>query len=325
MWQRLKPAFSLVLLAPLIAEYLLGSLSFGQLALFPIMALMYGAGALLVRELARRAGLGWRGILLLGLAYAFVEEGLATQSLFNPHYLGLRLLDYGYLPALGIGAPWTAYVLVLHVAWSIAVPVAFVEALFPDRRETPWLGRTGLIVAGVVYGLGVALVAFGSWKQEHFAASPAQLASVAVLAAVVTGVAFRRRAVAASAPGESAAGANPGRMGLLAFSLGSLFHLLVQFSSGHLPAVLATGLTLALPLGLIVVVTRVRRSGGWTPAHTDALMLGGLLAYCWLGFLLVARLHGASAVPGQLFPCAIVLGLVWLGWVRRKRGSSRAG
>src|SRR3954470_10607100 len=105
LWTRLKPAFSLVLLAPLIAEYLLGSLSFAQLPLFPIMMLMYGAGALFVREVARRSGRGWPAIILLGLAYGVIEEGLATQSLFNPHYLGLRLLDYGFIPAWGIGGP----------------------------------------------------------------------------------------------------------------------------------------------------------------------------------------------------------------------------
>jgi uncharacterized membrane protein YcfT len=141
MWHRLKPALSLVLLAPLIAEYLLGSLSFRQLVIFPIMALMYGAGALLVREVTRRTGRGWPTIILLGLAYAVIEEGLATQSLFNPHYLGLHLLDYGFIPALGIGAPWTVYVVVLHVAWSIVVPIGLVESLFPDRRTTPWRHR----------------------------------------------------------------------------------------------------------------------------------------------------------------------------------------
>jgi len=104
MWHRLKPALSLILLAPLIAEYLLGSLSFKQLVLFPIMVLMYGAGALFVREMTRRTNRGWPTIILLGLAYGVIEEGLATQSLFNPHYLGLRLLDYGFIPTLGIGA-----------------------------------------------------------------------------------------------------------------------------------------------------------------------------------------------------------------------------
>jgi hypothetical protein len=59
------------------------------------------------------------------------------------------------------------------------------------------------------------------------------------------------------------------------------------------------------------VVRTAVKSGAWTDAHTDALMLGGLLAYCWLGFFLVARLHGAGSIPGQLFPFTIIAALVY--------------
>ena len=52
MWQRVKPALLLIVLTPLIAEYLLGSLSLAQAPLFPMMVLMYGMGALVVRETA---------------------------------------------------------------------------------------------------------------------------------------------------------------------------------------------------------------------------------------------------------------------------------
>jgi hypothetical protein len=38
--------------------------------------------------------------VLLGLIYAVIEEAFVTQSLFNPNYLGLRLLDYGYSTVL---------------------------------------------------------------------------------------------------------------------------------------------------------------------------------------------------------------------------------
>ena len=37
-----------------------------------------------------------------------------------------------------------------HAVWSIAVPIAVVETLVPERRTTPWLGRAGLTVTAVV-------------------------------------------------------------------------------------------------------------------------------------------------------------------------------
>ncbi|HEY8994346.1 MAG TPA: hypothetical protein VIM71_06785 [Lacunisphaera sp.] len=318
MWHRVKPALALVLLSPLIAEYLLGSLSFKQLVLFPIMALMYGAGALIVRETARRAGRGWPTILLLGLAYGVIEEGLATQSLFNPHYLGLRLLDYGFIPALGIGAPWTVYVVTLHVAWSVAVPIALVEAIFADRRTAPWLGRIGFTVSGLVYIAGVALITFGSHQKEKFWASATQLAVTAVLAVVLVtaAFAFRRRPAEPTVVATVRFGLRPFALGLLAFVTGSVFHLVTQLGSNYLLPWQAVVIALGLVAGVIVVVRRIVRSGAWTNAHVDALMLGGLAAYGWLGFFLTVRMHGADSIPGQFFPFTIVLALVYWRFIR---------
>src|ERR1700685_2961911 len=134
----MAPLFSLMALSPLIAEYLLGNLTFSQLRLFPLMMVFYGAGAVFIREATRRSGRGWGTLLTLGIAYGILEEAISTQSLFDPHYMGAHLLDRGYVPALGIAIPWTIYVLGMHAVWSIAVPIALVESLFPARRLTPW-------------------------------------------------------------------------------------------------------------------------------------------------------------------------------------------
>ncbi|HET7536282.1 MAG TPA: hypothetical protein VFJ90_07505 [Candidatus Didemnitutus sp.] len=320
MWRRLKPAFSLVVLTPLIAEYLLGSLSFAQLVLFPIMMLMYGAGALFVREVARRSGRGWPAIVLLGFAYALIEEGLATQSLFNPHYLGLRLLDYGFISAWGIGGPWTVYVVILHVAWSIAVPIGLVEALFEDQRTTPWLKTPGLIVGGVIYALGVALVTFGTHQKEKFSASGTQLLVTALVALLFIAATFVLPKRDDAKPVDAAAQPrwSPLALGWLTFFAGSVFHLLTQLGSHYLSPWMAVALALAIPAAVVAVVSTARNSGGWSVAHIDAMMLGGLLAYCWLGFFLVVRLHGTSQIPGQFFPFAIIMALVYARFVRRR-------
>lgn len=324
MWHRLKPALLLVLLAPLIAEYLSGSLSFAQLPFFPLMALMYGSGALLIRELARRSGRGWPTILALGIAYGVLEEGLATQSLFNPHYLGLRLLDRGFIPSLGIGGPWTVYVVILHLVWSIAVPIGLVEAMFPARRTTPWLHRPGLALSAIAFALGVALVTFGTWSQEHFVASPLQLAAAALIAALFAIAAFalfRPGLVRSDQEVEPPAKWPPAAFALLALVAGSAFHLLTQFGPAFLPPWPQVALGLSLVFLVIAAITLTRHGGAWTTRHTDALVLGGLATYCWLGFLLTARLHGPATILGQLFPLTIVLAAVGLGIVRQKRCS----
>ena len=84
------------------AEFLLGNLPIKLLPALIVLAPMYGGGALLIREMARRAGRGWPTILLLGMAYGILEEAFTTQSLFNPNYLKLNLglLAPAYIPLL---------------------------------------------------------------------------------------------------------------------------------------------------------------------------------------------------------------------------------
>ncbi len=320
MWNRLKPAVSLFLLAPLIAEYLLGSLSFSQLGLFPIMALMYGAGALFVRELARGTGRGWPTILTLGLAYAFIEEGLATQSLFNPHYLGLRLLDNGYIPQLGIGAPWTVYVLLIHVVWSIAVPIGLAEWLSLTQRTTPWLKTIGFAVSLITYLLGVALVAFGTHQNEKFMASSSQLAVTATIAFLLVVMAFllTRSSTIPTVDSPTSAQGNPLAIAAMSFVASSVFQIVAQLGSGYFAPWVAVPILLAIPLAVVAAARAAKSSGIGTNSIADALMLGALLAYCWLGFFMTVRLHGASSLPGQFFPFAIIMALVGWRFARRQ-------
>src|SRR4051812_27129632 len=116
--RRIAPAAGLFLLAPLVAEFLLGDFPITYLVALVALAPMYGGGAVLIREAVRRSGRGWPSIALLGVAFALLEEGLATQSLFNPDYYHAHLLAQGFIPALGIALPWTLYVLTLHTVWS---------------------------------------------------------------------------------------------------------------------------------------------------------------------------------------------------------------
>ena len=54
--RRFRPALTLFLLAPFVGEFLLGNLTLAELPLGIVLAPLYGCGALLVREIARRTG-----------------------------------------------------------------------------------------------------------------------------------------------------------------------------------------------------------------------------------------------------------------------------
>jgi hypothetical protein len=279
--RRIAPALGLFLLAPLVAEFLLGNLPITQLPALIVLAPLYGGGALLIREVARRTGRGWPSILVLALAYGLLEEGIGTMSLFNPNYVGLRLLDNGFMPSLGIGLPWTVLVLTLHVVWSIGVPIATVEALTPTRRTEPWLGRIGLAVPGLAYLLGLAATTAFSVAVSEFVASVPQLGLTLASAAglVAVGLTF----IGPRSPDDpDAAGRVPSAwvVGAAAFVLSSAFKLLPLDWSPWLYVGLALGMALLAALG----VWHWSHEPGWGDAHRLAVAAGPLLTYAWTAF-----------------------------------------
>ena len=154
--RRYLPVFTLFILSPWIAEVLFGATPLSRMGALLVVAPLYGGGAILIRELARRRGPGWERIFLLGAAYAIIEEGLAIQSIFNPNLFNAGLLGGR---ALGVNWVWSMWTIGYHIVWSISIPIFLAELLFPARRSEPWLGRVGLIVVGVLYVLGVLGIA----------------------------------------------------------------------------------------------------------------------------------------------------------------------
>src|SRR5687768_1163936 len=141
--RRLAPAIGLFLLAPFVGEFLLGNITMEGLLIGVFLAPMYGGGAVLVRELARRYGGGWPTIALLACAYALIEEGPLDQLLWNDSYPGGDSVhSASYVPVLGTSFALMQSGVVLTAVWSCYVIIALVETRVPDRRTTPWLGRT---------------------------------------------------------------------------------------------------------------------------------------------------------------------------------------
>lgn len=318
MWRRVAPAVGLFFLAPLVGEYLLGNVPARQIAAIPFLAPMYGGGALLVREAARRAGRGWPTMLLLAAAYGVLEAGLIDQSMFNPSFQGHDFQSSTPIPALGISATNTLSFVAGHVIWSIGVPIAIVEALVPHRSPAPWLGKVGLSVAGVFYVLGSSIIFRDLQEKEGFLASAPQLVGAGAVAASLIAVSFavgRRPGTWADRRAPS-----PWLVGAASFVASSMFF--ARSDTWLVGVVLGT----ALLAVAVTVVTRYSRSAGWGAAHQLALAGGALATYAWGGYVLLSMTGSADAVNlvGQ---SVLVLGVVALlaaaARTVRKAGGSR--
>jgi hypothetical protein len=309
------PALGLVFVAPLVAEFLLGNLPIKLLPALIVLAPMYGGGALLIREVARRTGRGWPSILLLGMAYGIFEEAYTTQSLFNPNYLKLNLglLTPAYIPSLGIGAWWTLWMLMVHGIWSISTPIALVEACVPGRARTPWLGRVGLAVVALVFLFGACANTAIGYKQDHYLASMAQFfgAAVVIVSLVVAAFlipAWGKVAGTGVAPSAWIVGAVA-----LVFGSAALF-VPMGWGWGAVAALLALDLVM---LGLVVVWSR---RSWWGLRYQLALGAGAALAYGWHAFLQHPAVGGAgvSARVGNAIFLAGAIGLIWFAATRNR-------
>jgi hypothetical protein len=309
---RVAPAVGLFLLSPLVAEYLLGNIAFSEILGALFLAPMYGCAALLIREVARRAGRGWPTMLLLAVAYGVLQPGLLDQSLFNPTYEGYDFQTVAHVPVLGISAHYALAFVVGHAVWSIAVPIAMVETLVPDRRTTPWLGRAGLAVTAVVFLVG-ATVIFRDQTEGFRATVPQMTGTVAVTVALVA-AAFapgRRPRPRADRPAP-----RPWLAGLAALVAANVFFVRPESWLG-----VAVGVVVVAVMA--VAVTGWSRRPGWSDAHRIALAGGALTAYAWGGFALLSMEGAATAfnLAGQLL---LVLGAaaLLLAAVRAARRTS---
>jgi hypothetical protein len=293
--RRILPAIVLVLMAFLVAELLPGSAPITQPALWPFLLLIYGPGALLIRESVRRLGRGRESVLLLGVAYGLIEEGLALQSLFNPTLYGAA--DWGARIA-GINGVYAETAIIIHAVWSAAVPILLTDLLFPSLRDGPYLGRFGLVVTGVWYVVGVALLALLTRFSiaPGYSAPPALLAATALIAFVLVVVALvivPRRTV--RPPVDTAAPA-PWVVVAVTTVLSLIWHGVLVLSWRVHPA-FANGVLVLVPmlgaLGLVVLMAWLLRqwsgSADWNDRHRLAVVSGALVSHSFFGAVVLTK------------------------------------
>ncbi|WP_405161951.1 hypothetical protein OG203_37450 [Nocardia sp. NBC_01499] len=311
--RRWVPVVTLLLLSPFVAELLLGDVAITSVFIFVIFIPLYGCGALLIREVVRRTGRGWPSIALLAFAFGVIEEGYVTMSLFNPDYAGYRLLDEAPLHVLGMGGKWTVFVLSLHVIWSICAPIAVAESLFPARARAPWLRIRGMIVAGVVFVLGCALLSVGALNTEpKFRPTVAQMVVTGVVAVVFVGA-----ALAARSGGARRSGTVPP---VLVIFGAALLAASVVVRSGHwLNGWVGAAVILVTEALAVAALWVFGRRAEWGLPETLATASGAFVAYGWSSFLgtpIVGSTDQVIARVGNVVYCLVALVVLLIAWRR---------
>jgi hypothetical protein len=183
----MHPAVLVLLIAPYFGEALSGSTPPLDLLLpwnLAFMGALYGCGALICREIAHRFGLGFRGLCLLGVAYAVWEEALVDRYWFFPTFWrDSGIGDYSVVWHTNVLI--AVHLTVFHTAISICSSVLVVERLVPHCRGMSWVNRPGLAAAALI--LAATPLIYGEFDQRP---PTAVLVAAASLLVGIVGAAF---------------------------------------------------------------------------------------------------------------------------------------
>ena len=308
------PAITLILIAPLVAEILPGSAPISRPGLLPFLVLIYGPGALLIRDVVRSRGGGWTSILLLGAAYGLVEEGIALQSLFNP--VQYQASAWGRIGSFN--AVYAEAAIPIHAIWSAAVPILLTDLCFPESRRRPYLGRIGRLVTACWYGAGVVMLSLLARYSiaPDYRAAPLMIRACAAAALLLVVLAFVLPE--ADAYGRSAGKApGPALLMFLAAVVGFLWHAIVaalwriQPAPGHWPAMLVpmTGAAVLIAAAF-EYLRRATSTPAWSDRHWLALAAGLVIAHSLFGAIIFARTaadRAGIAVLGSLLLVSVAM------------------
>jgi len=314
------PIWTLLLLAPFIAEVLSGSTRTSILFVYFPEIMVWGVGALFCRELVCRWRAGSVSLLFLGLALSIAEEFIIQQTSLAPMPFPGSHPEYGRIG--GVNLVYFLFMLGYESVWVVLVPVQLTELFFPRRAAQPWLRKRGTIVACVAFLLGCRIAWYG-WTQQarprlHAAPyhPPSGLIAMGLLAiAALIALAYLARGLGRPSPDDQRGTVPAWLGGLTAFLMASAwFELIAQ---NFLPnpvqpfwTAIFIGIAWAAVAFTLFVWWSSRRA--WSEVHRLAAASGAMLA-CEAGPYWTIRSWPTIDVAGKMiFDAFALIGLVVL-------------
>jgi hypothetical protein len=138
--RRAGPIVTLLLLAPIMVEFLFGSTRISMFYLLLPQIGVYGCGALIIRALARYQRRGWVAILLMGLAFAVALECLTLQTALAPLFIAADP-QHIYGRALGVNWVYLVFQLGYESIWAIVLPIQLTETGFSPPQAAGFQPR----------------------------------------------------------------------------------------------------------------------------------------------------------------------------------------
>lgn len=281
-----------------------------------IGGVLYGGGALLIREYTLRWGKGWYARAWLGAAYGIWEEGFLVGSWFNPQWPDIK--DYGtYGWFLHTNWVWAAGLTLYHGTVSTLVPILLVELMFPEKRSVPWLSDRALKWITGAFAAEGLIGAFGFWLGFH-RSYPVLLNFLTLIPiAYLVKRAQRAPAGGAAVPETSRPVPAPWKFALAGFAaIFAMFFYSGVMSKGPNPAPFVAPMLLLALTAMLLARWMERASGygrGWADRHRLAAAIGPLAFFILLAPVFEFKMPRTDNPAGQtLVGIACLVFLLWL-------------
>lgn len=324
----LLPALTLMVMAPALAELLPGATRLSSAIVFPIEMVIWGGGAVMARELARRFRLGWFGLVCLALALAVAEEFLIQQTSVAP--LVIKLKGVEYARSFGVNTVYFVWALLYEALFVVLIPVAMTEMIFPSRRTDGWLSWVGWVILCLLW-VPACYAAWYGWNQvarvSVFHLPPYNITTPYVLAgatmiAVLFVLAFT---VGRALTPKPITPPHPVVLFVLAALAAAVVFALCILSFGIAPAfppLAAMAIGVVLGLVMMAVVPGWMASPRWSAGHDVAATYGAVLSN--FGVMFIAFI---GATPLDLYGKMVLDGIgvvlmLWIATVYLGRGKS---
>jgi hypothetical protein len=321
-WHRLAPVFTLVILAPVIAEVLSGATRLSFIFVLIPEIMVWGCGALIAREVVRRWHGGSISMLLLGLGLSVAEEFIIQQTSLAP-------LPWVTSPAYGRawGVNWIffLFMLVYESVMVVLVPVQLSELIFPNRRNQPWLKKVGMMISSLIFVLG-SFIAWFLWTQlarPHTFHVPKYqppflaffFGVLSILLLTFAAYALRNVRPHASRAQATSSTPSPWTVAIVTLVFGFPWYLLMSLIFGpkrDIPLWIPIIAGIVWASVIFFVIQRWVSSPGWSDIHRWALVFSATLVCMIAGFSGSSTWPRMDILSKAILNVFAVAGFIWL-------------
>jgi hypothetical protein len=325
--QRVLPAIALMLLAPLIAEVLPGATRFSVIHfVLPIQILVWGGGAVMIREAVRRLRLGWLNMLFLAVALSMAEECLIQQTSLAP--LVIKIRGEEYARAFNVNYVYFLWAVIYESLFVVFIPIGLAELIFRRKRVIGWLSRAGVAIVSLLFVPG-CLLAWFSWTHiariivfhmEAYAPPIGQTAIAAAGIGVLIGLAvgplrhwLSLNVKALRPPHPLVLFLLSGGVVVVVFGL----ELLAFGISPPFPPLAAVAIGFALVALMIAFVPRFFADATWNSSHQVGILYGAIITNMAIFFLGLRDAPPLDFYGKVVLDAVAVVLLLWLAmWLR---------